>query len=68
MKKTLLSFMLAAAPAAYAFDGLTYDGGPIETGAGMQSSHWILVCDNTGTCRAAGYQHNNTKHQTFLPV
>lgn len=68
MKKTLLSFMLAAAPAAYAFDGLTYDGGPIETGAGIQPPHWILVCDNTGTCRAAGYQHDNTEHQTFLPV
>lgn len=44
MKNILLSLALAA-PAALALDGITFD-----------HEDWTLACDNTGTCRAAGYQ------------
>ncbi|MDO4776161.1 MAG: DUF1176 domain-containing protein [Cardiobacteriaceae bacterium] len=47
MKKTLLSLILAA-PAAFALEGLQF-----------QHEDWEIACDNTGTCRAAGYQNED---------
>ena len=45
MKKTLFALALAA-PAAFALEGFYF-----------QHEDWDIACDNTGTCRAAGYQN-----------
>lgn len=47
MKKTLLPLLLAA-PAAFALEGFYF-----------QHEDWDIACDNTGTCRAAGYQNED---------
>ena len=57
MKKLLPLAMLAAtlAPASYAFDGMDFT-----------HKDWYLACDNTGTCRAAGYQDEDNSDPLAL--
>lgn len=45
MKQKTLALLLAAPIAAFALDGIDFEQGD-----------WQIVCDNSGTCRAAGYQ------------
>ena len=45
MKQKTLALLLAAPVAAFALDGIEFEQGD-----------WQIVCDNSGTCRAAGYQ------------
>ena len=45
MKQKKLALLLAAPVAAFALDGIDFEQGD-----------WQIVCDNSGTCRAAGYQ------------
>ena len=49
MKPALLTLFLAAPGVALAHSGIHFNHGD-----------WELACDNTGTCRAAGYQHDET--------
>ena len=46
MKPAFLTLFLAAPGIALAHSGIHFNHGD-----------WELACDNTGTCRAAGYQH-----------
>ena len=45
MKQKKLALLLAAPVTALALDGIDFEHGD-----------WQIVCDNSGTCRAAGYQ------------
>ena len=45
MKQKTLALLFAAPVAAFALDGIDFEQGD-----------WQIVCDNSGTCRAAGYQ------------
>ena len=45
MKQKTLALLLAAPVTALALDGIDFEHGD-----------WQIVCDNSGTCRAAGYQ------------
>ena len=46
-RKTLLLLLAALPLAASAFD---------DNGSYFEHKNWEIACDNTGTCRAAGYQ------------
>ena len=54
MKPAFLTLFLAAPGIALAHSGIHFNHGD-----------WELACDNTGTCRAAGYQHDEAPAQAI---
>ena len=54
MKPAFLTLFLAAPGIALAHSGIHFNPGA-----------WELACDNTGTCRAAGYQHGEDPAQAI---
>ena len=50
--KTGVAWILLAGASVMPATGIAADG----AGAGFTHKDWELACDNTGTCRAAGYQ------------
>lgn len=56
MKPLFAPLLVFCAPAAFALDGLYFT-----------HKDWELACDNTGTCRAAGYQSEDYSSDAGLP-
>ncbi len=62
---TVLAIVLAI---ALAFVTLAACAQPPEGGLSFSHKDWQLACDNTGTCRAAGYQADDADYATGVSV